>query len=100
LEERARAAFPELDERPLHRRIANVQSLIYEWSRLTDELDREPTIKEVAERFNLSTTTLDSDLAVFRAVFPGHRNPGPIVKELWNGKGWGALIGVRMVPRV
>jgi hypothetical protein len=60
-------------------------ALVHEWDHLTDDLQRPPTVKEYAERWNMSLSTAYALLEEFRELFPTEETPERIVRELWDG---------------
>ena len=76
-----------LDQRVGRDRRARGRQLafIHEWDYLTDEIQRPPTAKDYAERWNAPLSTVYGLLEEFRELFPTEADPGRVVQEIWNG---------------
>jgi hypothetical protein len=64
---------------------ARLAALIQEWGLLADELGRDPTADEYADRFKFSKPTAHRDLRIFREAFPTEQTPRRILALLWDG---------------
>jgi len=81
--------------RPAQRVLAFLQ----EWDTLADELGRDPTLEEYAERWRLPRATAYSDQRLFREAFPGEQNPRRLLNQLWELRrnSYGAMLSAKVV---
>jgi hypothetical protein len=81
--------------RPAQRVLAFLQ----EWDTLADELGRDPSLEEYAERWRLPRATAYSDQRLFREAFPGEQNPRRLLNQLWELRrdSYGALLSAKVV---
>lgn len=54
------------------------------WGVVADELGREPTVEEYAQRFQVPIATAFRDQATFREAFPEEATPDRLLGQLWD----------------
>jgi hypothetical protein len=60
-------------------------AFIHEWDHLIDQLGRQPTVSEYADRWRTPRSTAYALLHEFRQLFPNVADPTRVCEELWNG---------------
>lgn len=74
-----------LDQRVADRRTRQMLvAFIQEWDHLRDELEREPTVVDYAQRWRTPESTVFRWLAEFRRVFDTEGHPGEVSQVLWD----------------
>lgn len=76
-----------LDARLAHDRRARARQLafLHEWDYLTDEIERRPTPRDYALRWNTPLSTVYGLLDEFRQFFPTESDPSRLAQEIWRG---------------